>query len=131
MDDITTTRSYAVGLLSRVSMGEDIIEYLRRIDATLAPFAGRFLIHGSSALEKENTWPEDLIVIEFPTSTAAAAWYDSAAYQEIISLRTANAEGTVALFAGVEHPHRATDVIPGPRSAEPSPRSSSGATPQS
>lgn len=117
MDDITTTRGYAVGLLSTVSMGEDIIEYLRRIDATLAPFSGRFLIHGSSALEKENRWPGDLIVIEFPTTTAAAAWYDSTAYQEIISLRTANADGAVALFAGIEHPHRATDILPGSRSA--------------
>lgn len=117
MKDITTMRGYAVGLLSRVSIGEDIIEYLRRIDSTLAPFSGRFLIHGSSAIEMENRWPGDLIVIEFPTTAAAAAWYDSEAYQEIIPPRTANAEGAVALFTEVEHPHRATDILAGPRSA--------------
>jgi uncharacterized protein (DUF1330 family) len=27
-------------------MGPQIIEYLQRIDATLKPFAGRFLVHG-------------------------------------------------------------------------------------
>lgn len=106
-----TVSSYAVGLLSDVHMGQDIAEYLRRIDGTLAPFSGRFLIHGATPAQVESRWPGDLIVIEFPEAGAAADWYTSDAYQEILPLRTDNAEGAVALFEGVVHPHRATDIL--------------------
>lgn len=109
--DMKTTSSYAVGLLHNVCMGEDIAEYLRRIDDTLVPFSGRFLIHGAPPAQVESRWPGDLIVIEFPGASAAADWYASDAYQAILPLRTDNAEGAVALFTGVEHPHRATDIL--------------------
>ena len=41
--------SYAVAHLRTVTMGPEIAAYLQRIDATLAPFGGRFLIHGGEA----------------------------------------------------------------------------------
>lgn len=109
--DTKTVPSYAVGLLSDVRMGQDIAKYLKRIDDTLAPFSGRFLVHGASPTQVESRWPGDLIVIEFPETSAAADWYASDAYQAILPLRTGNAEGAVALFTGVEHPHRATDIL--------------------
>lgn len=43
--------SYAIGHLRNVEMGPDIVAYLETIDTTLAPFQGRFIIHGG---EKEN-----------------------------------------------------------------------------
>ncbi|GAA4283254.1 DUF1330 domain-containing protein [Brevibacterium daeguense] len=107
----TPVKSYAVGLLSEVRMGADIAEYLRRIDDTLAPFSGRFLVHGNVPTELEGTWPGDLIVIEFPQAEGASAWYASEGYQAILPLRTDNADGVVAVFEGVEHPHRATDIL--------------------
>lgn len=105
--------SYAVGLLTHVDQNEEIVQYLRRIDDTLEPFGGRFLIHGSAPAEKEGSWPGALIVIEFPEPDAAQAWYDSGAYQEIIPLRTNNAHGWVALFEGVAQPHRGIDALGG------------------
>lgn len=117
-EDTTSQRGYAVGLLSKVLMGEDIVEYLRRIDGTLATYFGRFLIHGNTANEVEGSWPGDLIVIEFPSMEHAVHWYNSEAYQKIVTLRTANAEGSVALFRGVENPHLATDILVGSRHTE-------------
>jgi len=38
--------AYAIAYLRDVRFGEEIIEYLQRIDATLAPYGGRFLVHG-------------------------------------------------------------------------------------
>ncbi len=38
--------TYAVAHLRDVIMVPDIIAYLERVDATLAPFGGRFLAHG-------------------------------------------------------------------------------------
>ena len=40
------TKSYAIGHLRSVDFGREIAEYLRRIDATLEPYGGRFLVHG-------------------------------------------------------------------------------------
>ena len=104
--------AYGVAHLTRVEMGPGIAEYLRRIDATLSPFGGRFIIHGDPPEVKEGDWGGALIVIEFPDMAAARAWYDSSAYQAILRLRTDNADGPVFLITGVDADHKATDVLP-------------------
>ena len=103
--------SYAVGILQDVRMGPPIVEYLERIDATLAQFAGHFIVHGGRPEVLEGTNPGTLIVIEFPDRAAAQGWYRSDAYQAIVALRTANSEGTVFLIDGVDRDHVATDVL--------------------
>jgi uncharacterized protein (DUF1330 family) len=94
-------------------MGPAIVEYLERIDATLAPFGGRFLIHGSKVEVLEGNWAGDLIVIAFPDREAARSWYVSPAYREILPLRTDNSEGEVILVDGVAEDHRASDILSG------------------
>jgi Domain of unknown function (DUF1330) len=44
-------------------------------------------------------------------SWCMAAWYESAAYQKILSLRTDNSESDTFLVDGVSEGHRATDVL--------------------
>ena len=105
--------AYAIGHLRTVAMGPAIVEYLERIDATLAPFEGRFIIHGARAEVMEGDFIGDLIVIEFPDRDRARAWYDSPAYQAILPLRTDNADGDVLLIEGVDDTHVATDVLAG------------------
>jgi uncharacterized protein (DUF1330 family) len=107
----TRMKAYAIGNLSRVVMGPPIVTYLERIDATLTPFGGRFLIHGGDKEVLEGNWSSDLIVIEFPDLDRARAWYASPAYQEIVSLRRDNADGAVILMEGVEKDHVATDIL--------------------
>jgi uncharacterized protein (DUF1330 family) len=103
--------SYAVGHLTRVEMGPDIVTYLEAIDATLAPFGGKFVIHGGDKEQLEGSWQGDLIVIGFPDRKAARAWYASSAYQAILALRTGNSQGAVFLIDGVGSNHRATDIL--------------------
>lgn len=103
--------AYAVGYLRDVSMGPEIVEYLQRIDATLDPFEGRFLVHGVKPEVLEGTFLGDLIIIEFPNRERAHEWYDSVAYQEILPLRTNNSEGDVIIVDGVSEKHRATDIL--------------------
>jgi uncharacterized protein (DUF1330 family) len=103
--------AYAVAHMRQVTMGPAIVEYLERIDATLAPFGGRFLVHGGEVEVVEGTWPGHLIVIEFPSRAAADDWYRSAAYQDILALRTDNSHSDIVLVEGVETSHRATDVL--------------------
>jgi uncharacterized protein (DUF1330 family) len=103
--------AYAIGHLHSVEMGPEIIAYLERIDATLKPFGGRFIIHGGVPEQVEGRWTGDLIVIEFPDRASVRAWYDSPAYQAILPLRTGHASGEVIFVDGVSADHRATDVL--------------------
>jgi uncharacterized protein (DUF1330 family) len=103
--------AYAIAHLRSVDVGPAIVEYLERIDATLAPYDGRFLIHGGVPEVLEDAFPGTIVVIEFPDREAAAAWYASDAYQAILPLRTENSDGTAFLIAGVKPGHKATDVL--------------------
>ena len=103
--------AYAIGHLRNVTMGPAIVEYLRRVDATLAPFGGRFIIHGGKVDVREGSWTGNLIVIAFPRLDLAQGWYDSAAYQEIAPLRRDNSEGEIIIMDGVPATHRASDVL--------------------
>lgn len=104
--------SYAIARLRAVTVGPAIIAYLEAIDATLAPFGGRFLIHGAPLARIEGSWPEgDLVVIVFPDRAALEAWYASAAYRRIMPLRLESAEGDVVFVDGVREPHRAVDIL--------------------
>ena len=103
--------SYAVAHMRQVTMGPAVVEYLQRIDATLAPFGGRFIVHGGEVEVLEGGWPGHLIIIEFPDRGRARAWYNSDAYQEIVALRTGNSASDVIMVDGVDSEHKATDVL--------------------
>src|SRR5947209_5506729 len=103
--------AYAVAHMRRVTMGPPIVEYLERIDATLAPHDGHFIVHGGPPQMLEGTTPGTLILIEFPDIDRAQAWYRSDAYQQILPLRTQNSASTVFLVDGVDRDHKATDVL--------------------
>src|SRR5690349_15946468 len=103
--------TYAIGHLREVQLGDDIAEYLRRIDDTFEPFGGRWLVHGMQHDVYEGEWPGHIIIIEFPDRTSAEAWYRSDAYQEILPLRTRNADGAVILVDGNDPGHRGVDVL--------------------
>ena len=101
---------YAIGHLRNVRLNTEIIDYLNRIDATLDPFEGRFIIHGGKAECQEGDWAGDLIVIRFPAMEQARAWYRSPAYQAIAPLRARNSDGVIVLIEGNAEDHRAAET---------------------
>jgi uncharacterized protein (DUF1330 family) len=106
-----STSAYGIALLQHVEVGPPIVEYLERIDATLAPYGGRFLVHGARPRVLEGADPGAVVVLRFPDRASAEEWYASAAYQEILPLRTENTSSTVFIIDGVGADHRATDVL--------------------
>ncbi|HET6860236.1 MAG TPA: DUF1330 domain-containing protein [Streptomyces sp.] len=93
--------AYAVGHLKPAAPHEEIFEYMERIQATLDPFGGHFLVHGTEVEVREGDWPGYLVIIGFPDIEKARAWYDSDAYQEIVPLRTRHITGSIVLADGV------------------------------
>ncbi len=107
----TAAKAYAVAYLREVDLGEEIFEYIRRIDLTLAPYGGHFLVHGGAIDDIEGEWDGDLVIIEFPDRAAAREWYDSPGYQEILPLRTEHSQSIAALVEGVPTGYRAVDKL--------------------
>lgn len=105
------SRAYAVGYLRDVELGEEIFEYVRRIEATFAPYGGQWVIHGATPQVLEGDWAGDLVVIGFPSLTLARDWYDSSEYRAILDLRTAHANSMVALFQGVSPDYQAEATL--------------------
>ena len=93
--------AYALAHLRTPQINEEVLEYIERIQATLDPYGGRFLVHGADVDVKEGPWPGTVVIIEFPDVDAAQAWYHSPAYQAILPLRTDNIEGSALIVEGV------------------------------
>lgn len=106
--------TYAIAHIRDVAFGTDIVEYLLRIDAALADFEGRFVVHGEEAEVVEGHWPDNVLMIGFPDRERAGAWYDSPAYQAILPLRTDNSVADVIFVNGVADGYRAADRMADP-----------------
>lgn len=108
---MTAPRAYVIGYLEDVEVGPEIAEYIERIEDTMAPYGGRFLVHGGQLVGPEGTWDGDIVMLEFPNLASAQEWYKSPDYQAILPLRTAHSTSMVALVEGVPDGHRAVDKI--------------------
>ena len=100
--------AYALAHLRTPNLHPDVLDYIERIQATLDPFGGRFLVHGAAVEGKEGPWPGTVVIIEFPGVDEARAWYDSPAYRDILPLRTRHIEGEAIIVAGVAPGYDAT-----------------------
>ncbi|MEU8522608.1 DUF1330 domain-containing protein [Streptomyces sp. NBC_01216] len=92
----------------------EILEYLTRIQDTLDPFRGRFLIHGPPTVVVEGSWPGNMVLIEFPGMAEARAWYASPEYQKILRLRADHIDGDLVLVEGVApgyHPRERAEKL--------------------
>ena len=104
--------AYALAHLRAVEVNDDIVEYLRRIDATLEPYDGAFLVHGVQPEVLEGDVPGVFVVIAFPDLDRARAWYDSPGYREILPLRTRNSDSIAVLLERVPAGYRAASLVP-------------------
>ncbi|MFG3224021.1 DUF1330 domain-containing protein [Kitasatospora sp. NPDC048194] len=104
--------AYAIAQVHSVEFGPDIVEYLERIDATLDPFGGHFIVHGGTSETVEGTWGQGgTIVIAFPDLERARAWWNSPAYRDILPLRTRHMVADIVLVDGVRAGYRAADSL--------------------
>ncbi|TDE26344.1 DUF1330 domain-containing protein [Actinomadura sp. 6K520] len=83
------------------TLHEEVFTYMERIQATLDPFGGRFLVHGSVPEVMEGPLDGAYVLIEFPDMDNAKRWYESDGYQAILPMRTDHMKGTAVLLPGV------------------------------
>ena len=91
-------------VVSRVKIldPEAMRRYVDEAPGTVAAFGGHYHFRGSSVRALEGTWEHDrMVVLEFPSTADALAWYDSDLYRPLRELRQASAE-TIILLADSE-----------------------------
>jgi uncharacterized protein (DUF1330 family) len=105
--------AYAVANLRSVDQNAEIRDYLLRIDDTLDPFGGHFLVHGKTPQVVDGDLPGVVVIIEFPDLAAAQAWYASPGYQAILPLRLRNSDGGAVIVDGTPDGYRAASLVVG------------------
>jgi len=93
--------AYAIANLHNPTLHPEVAEYIERIQATLDPYGGRFLVHGAQHEVKEGSWDGAAIVIAFPGIDEARNWWESPTYRQIAPLRSDHIEGDIILVDGV------------------------------
>jgi uncharacterized protein (DUF1330 family) len=93
--------AYAIANLHNPALHPDVADYIDRIQATLDPYGGRFIVHAAQHEVQEGSWDGAVVAIAFPGIEDARAWYDSPAYREIAHLRTDHIAGDLILVDGV------------------------------
>ncbi|MEU4160806.1 DUF1330 domain-containing protein [Actinoplanes sp. NPDC026670] len=109
--------AYAVAHLRTTSTHDDVLTYIEKIQKTMQPYGGRFLVHGSAVEVVEGEWPGALVVLSFPDMAAAHDWYASPAYRKILPLRTDHLAGDVVLAEGVGPGYDARETAAAMRAA--------------
>jgi uncharacterized protein (DUF1330 family) len=77
-------------------------DYKKMVPASLAAYGGRFIVRGGKTETLEGTWaPGRFVMLEFPDSERARAWWASAGYAEAKALRQATSTTQMILVEGV------------------------------
>jgi uncharacterized protein (DUF1330 family) len=76
-------------------------EYREKVPAVIAQYGGKFLVRGGAVHPVEGDLGIDrLVVIEFPTTEAARAFYHSPEYAPLHKLRLETTRSDVAIVEG-------------------------------
>ena len=91
-------------VIARIDVGdpETYSKYVARTPEVIASFGGRFLVRGGLQRAAEGPARARHVVIEFPDYETACAFYDSAAYREILPLALAASTREILLVEGFE-----------------------------
>jgi uncharacterized protein (DUF1330 family) len=67
---------------------EPIVAYRTLAQESIAKYGGRYLARGGAIEAIEGAWtPKGLIIVEFPDTARARAWYHSSEYAEALAIR--------------------------------------------
>jgi uncharacterized protein (DUF1330 family) len=77
-------------------------DYKRLAPPSIEAYGGRYLARGGRVEALEGSWnPTRLVILEFPTTAQAKAWWASADYAPAKALRQACAQTEMILIEGV------------------------------
>lgn len=76
-------------------------KYSQQTAATLEPYGGKFIVRGGNPETIEGDWKtKRIVILEFPSTEQAKAWYNSPEYTAIIGMRHRSAISKILLVQG-------------------------------
>jgi len=94
--------SYLIFSREKTLDERELSAYSGQVSATLAGHEVKVLALYGPHQDLEGAPSEGMVVLEFPTSHAAMAWYNSPSYREVREHRFTGADFRVALVEGVQ-----------------------------
>jgi uncharacterized protein (DUF1330 family) len=79
---------------------EGMKPYSANVDASFAPYGGRYIVRGGNVVPLEGTPTKRLVMIEFPSMEQALAWYNSPQYAVLKPIRHKGAISRVYTVQG-------------------------------
>jgi len=77
-------------------------DYKKLTPKSLEPYSGKFIVRGGKSETLEGDWnPERIVVIEFPDTAKANAWWNSEGYAPAKALRQRTSYTKMILVPGV------------------------------
>ena len=94
--------AYVIASVTDARDAEKLAEYRRGNTDVVAAHGGRFLARGGPHETLEGDWdPVRVVIMEFPDSAAARAWYGSDGYAPLRELRQRASDTDIVLVEGV------------------------------
>ena len=92
---------YVIADVREVRDTDALVEYRRRNTDAVANHGGRFVVRGGETSVLEGDWdPLRLVVIEFPDTAAARAWWESEEYAPLKAIRRDASDTNIVLVVG-------------------------------
>jgi uncharacterized protein (DUF1330 family) len=96
------TKAYVIGQIT-VTNPEGYASYASRVPGTIEAAGGQYLVRGGHMTQLEGqSQGNRQVVLEFPSRTAAEAWYTGETYQAILPHRLQNSTGSLVLVDGYD-----------------------------
>jgi uncharacterized protein (DUF1330 family) len=76
---------------------EDALIYLDQVEATVAPYGGKWLAQGAVDVV-EGSWPGSVVLMEFPNRESLDMWYNSPEYAALRPLRIKSAISDIVVL---------------------------------
>jgi uncharacterized protein (DUF1330 family) len=77
--------------------------YKKMTPSSLVPFQGKFVVRGGQSHTLEGTWqPGRVVVLEFPSTDLAHAWWSSSEYEPAKKIRQSSSVTQMLLIEGFE-----------------------------
>jgi len=83
-----------------VTDAEGMKPYSAGVDATFAPYGGRYIVRGGEVISREGAPSKRIVMIEFPSMAQAQAWYDSPTYAALRPVRQKASTARVYIVQG-------------------------------
>ena len=96
-----SAKGYVIVQVAEIHDPQAYASYRPLAGKTVADHCGTFLVRGGTAerLEGEGECGRN-VVLEFPSLSAAKAWYHSPEYQEALKIRLAASTGSLIIVEG-------------------------------